>query len=116
GDAGCRGRAPNEEHDSPAQWGNGMMCIMGEVRAKVQLYNYVDEAQVSDGKRKADEIRKYEADALVDSGAIRTVIPGHVFDALGLKSSVTAVAEYADGRKDTVPLAYGLRVEIMGRA
>ena len=95
-----------------ARWYDG---AMGEVRAKVRLYNHIDEALASEGHLKSEKIRTYEADALIDSGAVRTVIPSFVFDALGLKSSGSAVAEYADGRKDTVPKAYGMRVEIMGR-
>jgi clan AA aspartic protease len=92
-----------------------MMPAMGEVRAKVRLINYGDELRVKDGYRKPEAVRTYEAEALVDPGAMRTVIPGHVFDTLGLETRRMAVAEYADGRKDNVPLAFGLRVEIMGR-
>ena len=88
---------------------------MGEVRSKVRLINYGDEVLVANGYRKPEQVRTYEANALVDSGAVRMVIPGHVFDVLGLKTGGTAVAEYADGRKDTVRRAYGLRIEIMGR-
>ena len=88
---------------------------MGEVRAKVTLSNPYDELRARHGEISADRVRRYEADAMVDSGAVRTIIPIAVFDYLGLQTQRTAVAESADGRKDAVRLTDGLRIEILGR-
>lgn len=52
--------------------------LVGEVRLRVTLTNAVDEALVRRGLLSADRIRHYEADALVDTGAVRTVLPSHV--------------------------------------
>ena len=57
---------------------------LGEVRVKVKLTNAVDEALVRRGLLTADKIRSYEADALVDTGAVRSVLPVHVVQRLGL--------------------------------
>src|SRR2546422_9528115 len=46
---------------------------MGEVRVKVELSNAVDEGLVRRGLLRADQVRKYSADALVDTGAIASV-------------------------------------------
>jgi hypothetical protein len=57
---------------------------MDEVRLKVTLTNAADEALVRRGLLTADKIRHYESDALVNSGAVRSVLPIHVVQRLGL--------------------------------
>ena len=89
--------------------------IMGEVRVKTKLMNAVDEDLVRRGTLKPDEVRVYEADAVIDTGAVRTVIPAHVVQKLGLKVRGKRVAEYADGRKDTVSITSPLVIELEGR-
>jgi len=44
---------------------------MGEVRVKVSLANAVDQGLVRRGNLRPSEVRVYEADALVDTGAVR---------------------------------------------
>ncbi len=48
---------------------------MDEVPLKVKLTNSIDEALARRGQIKKEEIRSYEADALVDTGAVSSVIP-----------------------------------------
>ncbi len=88
---------------------------MGEIRVLVRLVNAVDEALVRRGQLRSDQVRTYEADAMVDTGAIRTVIPVHVLQQLGLDVRGQRVAEYADGRQDAVDVTEPLVVEILGR-
>jgi clan AA aspartic protease len=64
---------------------------------------------------KPEQIRTYEADALVDTGAVRTVLPTHVAARLGLETRGERVAEYADGRVESVSVTEPLVVEIDGR-
>ena len=71
---------------------------MGEVRVAVRLTNAVDEGMVRRGMRTPDQVRTYQADALVDTGAVRTVIPPQVAARLGLGVRGQRMAEYADGR------------------
>jgi len=88
---------------------------MGEVRIKVTLTNPLEEMLIRRNRFGAEQPHVYEADAMVDSGAIRTVVPAHVLQALELQISRQEVAEYADGRKDVVGLSEPLKITIMGR-
>ena len=88
---------------------------MDEVRVKVKLTNSFDEGLARRGKISESEIRRYEADALVDTGAVSSVVPSYVMKQLGVLSIGTRVAEYADGRKDTVDLTEPIVFDIIGR-
>ncbi|MBA3387316.1 MAG: clan AA aspartic protease [Chthoniobacterales bacterium] len=88
---------------------------MGEVRVRVKLINPLDEMRVRRRQLSSDKVHTYEANALVDTGAVRTIIPRHVLDAFDLELDNETVAEYAAGGKDNVGLSEPLRVEIVGR-
>lgn len=88
---------------------------MGEVRTKVRLLNAVDEALTRRSLLKPEEIRTYFAEALVDTGAVRSVLPSFVVERLGLAIRGQRVAEYADGRKEAVGVTEPLVIEIEGR-
>jgi clan AA aspartic protease len=88
---------------------------MGEIRIKVLLTNSADEMANRRRKLKKSAIRRFEADALVDTGAVRSVIPPHVMEALGVMSRGNRVAEYADGRKESVAVTESIIFEVMGR-
>lgn len=88
---------------------------MGEIRVKVKLMNLLDETRFRHGEMKKEDIRTYEADAMVDTGAVRSVIPTHVLQMLGVGTRGTRVAEYADGRKDTVDVSEGIIFDVFGR-
>src|SRR5262245_59826512 len=88
---------------------------MSEIRTKVKLMNLQDETRFRHGDLKKEDIRVYVADALVDTGAVRSVIPVHVLQKLGVGTRGTRVAEYADGRKDTVDISEGILFDVLGR-
>jgi predicted aspartyl protease len=88
---------------------------MGEIRVKVRLTNAVDEALVRRGQMTSKDVRSCEADAMVDTGAVRCVIPVHVLQTLGSGVRGKRVAEYADGRKEAVDISDPLIFELMGR-
>jgi clan AA aspartic protease len=88
---------------------------MGEVVVKVILTNAGDDTLVRRGLMKKEDIRTYLADAIVDTGAVSTIIPIHVVEKLGLGIRKHTVAEYADGRKDTVGVTESLIIDILGR-
>ena len=97
-------------------WGTiQMKPSMGEVRVKAKLTNAIDEALVRRGMLKPQEVRSYEADALVDTDAVRSVLPPQVVQWLGLAMRGQRVAEYADGRKDAVGVTEPLIIELEGR-
>lgn len=88
---------------------------MGEVRVRVKLTNAVDEALVRRNQLRSDQVRVYEATALVDIGAVRSVLPPHVAERLGLAVRGQRVAEYADGRQEIVGVTEPLIIDWEGR-
>lgn len=88
---------------------------MGEVRVRVKLVNAGDEILVRRGLWESEQVRMYEAQALIDTGAVRCIVPAHVRDALGLAIVGERVAEYADGRKETVALTEPIRFRVLDR-
>jgi clan AA aspartic protease len=88
---------------------------MGEVRVKARLTNAVDEDLVRRGVLAPEQVRTCEADALVDTGAVRTVVPAEVAARLGLATRGQQIAEYADGRREAVGVTGPLVVELEGR-
>ncbi len=88
---------------------------MGEVRVKVKLFNATDEGLVRRGLLKPEQVRIYETEALVDTGAVRSVIPAHVREHLGVAQVGQRVAEYADGRNDVVGFTEPIRFELLQR-
>jgi predicted aspartyl protease len=88
---------------------------MGEVRVNVSLANALDQGLVRRGKLSSSEVRVYEADALVDTGAVRCVLPSHVAQQLGLERVGQRVAEYADGRLEAVDLTEPFTLTVLGR-
>lgn len=88
---------------------------MGAIYAKVKMANAVDDDLVRQGKLSREQVRTYEADALVDTSAVRSVLPVHVVQQLGITIRGQRVAEYADGRKDVVDVTGPIIFEILGR-
>lgn len=88
---------------------------MGEVRVKAKLTNAVDEGLLRRGMLEPAQVRTCETEALVDTGAVRTVLPPQVVTRLGLGIRGQRVAEYADGRKEVVSVTEPLVVELEGR-
>jgi len=88
---------------------------LGEVRIKVKLTNAVDEALVRRGLLSADKVRHYEADALVDTGAVRSVLPAHIFQRLGLAIVGKTRAVYANDGVEEVDIAEVVGIDIDGR-
>lgn len=88
---------------------------MGEVRVKVKLTNAADEVMVRRGLLSADRIRRYEANALVDSGAVRSVLPSHVVQQLGLALVGKTRATYANDGAEDVDIAEVVGIDINGR-
>ncbi len=82
---------------------------------KARLTNHVDHVRARLGEIRTDQIRSYEADALVVAGAVRMIVPPHVLRQLGVETNRGEVAEYADGRKDAVRVSDGITVNIKGR-
>lgn len=88
---------------------------MGEVRTKVWLTNVADAHAAAAGNLPEGQVRPLQADALVDTGAVRSCVPAPLLDQLGLRPYKLQVVEYVAGRKDSVGVADGIRFEILNR-
>src|SRR5437588_12998776 len=88
---------------------------MGEVRIEVKLTNLFDWERAEEGSLKPDRVRSVKVQGMVDTGAVRCVLPPNVVRRLGLKARRKQVVEYADGRKENVPVVSGVIFEIMAR-
>src|SRR5919197_838456 len=62
-----------------------------------------------------DKIRTYDGDAMVDTGAVRSVVPQEVVEQLGVEIRGERIAEYADGRKEKVGVTGPIVFDIQGR-
>jgi clan AA aspartic protease len=60
-------------------------------------------------------VHRYETEALIDTGATRSVIPPAVADRLGLFRIRRTEAQYADSRVEEVDVTEAVMVEILGR-
>ena len=88
---------------------------MGEVRTKVRLFNNADANAAAEGKLAVEKVRVIEADAMVDTDAVRSSIPALLLEQLGIRPYDRVIVELADGRTSDVGLADGVRFEIMER-
>jgi clan AA aspartic protease len=75
---------------------------MGETREQVTLTNAVEQGMARRGILPPGHVRQIVIDAIVDTGAVRSVLPQHVADQLGLQIVGQQVAQYADGRTASV--------------
>src|SRR5262245_47045803 len=73
---------------------------MGEIRVQVKLTNAIDEANAAAKLISPEQIRSVTVEAIVDTGAVRSVIPQSVVDMLGVQIRSNEVARYADGRSE----------------
>ncbi|MEW6127453.1 MAG: hypothetical protein AB1757_10495 [Acidobacteriota bacterium] len=67
--------------------------MMGEVRVKTQFTNATDETLVRRGQLAPEKVQSYEADALIDTSAVRSVLPAFVVKQLGLEIIEEQVAD-----------------------
>ena len=93
--------APRSDHNNESQEESK---LVGEVRARVRLTNGGDEVLVRRGLLAADKVRSYEADAVVDTGAVRSVLPLHVVEQLGLATVGKTRATYANDLSELVDI------------
>jgi clan AA aspartic protease len=88
---------------------------MGQVHVQVILTNYREAVMARLGQLDARQVHRYETEALIDTGAVQSVIPAAVADRLELIRLRRTDAQYADGRVEEVDLAEVVTIEILGR-
>src|SRR5437879_6579323 len=92
-----------------------MIIPVGEVRVSVKLANVADVASAAAGKLDRSAVRTVEADALVNTGAVRSCVPQPLLDRLGIQPLGHMMVEHASGLKDSVGIAYGITFDILHR-
>lgn len=88
---------------------------IGAVQINVKLTNAIDEALVRRGLLNPNLLRVYEVEALIDTGAVRTVLPADLVQQLGLNIRGQQIAQYANGVEESVGLTEPVIIEIAGR-
>ena len=88
---------------------------MGQVHVQVILTNYREAVMARLGQLDARQVHRYATEALIDTGAVQSVIPAAVADRLGLIRLRRTDAQYADGRVEEVDLAEVVTIEMLGR-
>ncbi|WP_404783918.1 retroviral-like aspartic protease family protein [Altericista sp. CCNU0014] len=88
---------------------------MGEVRVKVKLTNAIDEALIRRGLLNPDLLRTCETEALIETGAVRTVLPKAIMAQLGLNIRNQQIAQFANGTEESVGVTEPVLIEIAGR-
>jgi clan AA aspartic protease len=88
---------------------------MGQVHVQVTLINYREEVLTRLGQLDASQVHRYETEALIDTGAVRSVIPPAVADRLGLLRLDRTEAKYANNAVEEVDVTEVFTVEIFGR-
>ena len=88
---------------------------MGQVHVQVVLINYREAVLARLGQFDVSQVHRYETEALIDTGAVQSVIPSAVADRLGLMRLRRTDAKYADGRVEEVDLAEVVIIEMLGR-
>lgn len=88
---------------------------MGEVRVKAILRNAGEEFLARRGRMPREDVHEYEADALVDTGAVSLIVPSFVVQKLGLQVIGKKNAELANGTIVTLDVTEPVDVHIDGR-
>jgi clan AA aspartic protease len=88
---------------------------MGEVRVKTRLTNAGEEFLARRGRLPKSEVRHFEADALVDTGAVSLIVPSFIVQKLGLELVGKKNAELANGNIVTLDVTEPIDVHIEGR-
>lgn len=88
---------------------------MGEILVDVRLTNAFDVERAAAGLLPEEDVRSIEVAAVVDTGAVRSVVPRFVLHQLGVRTIGEEVTAYADGRTESVDLTAGILFDIDGR-
>lgn len=89
---------------------------MGEIRAKVRLQNYADQVLFEAGRLAKRKMRILEIDAVVDTGAVMTLLPQDLVDSLGLKIFDRLIVQLANDQKIELDQAGAFTLTVAGRS
>jgi predicted aspartyl protease len=95
--------------------GSPRIYSRGEIRAQVRLENHDDRAAFKAGRLAEKDIRAQELEAVVDTGAVMTLLPQDLVEALGLEIFGKAVVALADETRIELPKAGTMTLTVAGR-
>ncbi len=88
---------------------------MGEVRTRVKLENEGDRTLFKAGNIGREAVRSQEIDAIVDTGAVLTLLPQDLVEFLGLEPIERTIVTLADERRVEMTKVGTLSLTILGR-
>jgi predicted aspartyl protease len=88
---------------------------MGEIRSRLILENQSDRVLADAGHLDAARVRRVELEALVDTGAVMTLLPQDVVEALGLPLDGNIIVTLANEDRVELPRARLLSLTLVGR-
>ncbi len=88
---------------------------MGEIRVNVRLENEADIVLREAGKLGRRKLRALDIDAVVDTGAVMTLLPQDAVEALGVETRGSIVVQLANDQKIELHRTRGVRLTIAGR-
>ena len=94
---------------------NSERIEMGEFVVDVELENPGDRALFERGYGRESDIRRSTIEAVVDTGAVMSMLPQNVVERIGVGIHGTAIVTYADERKEERPIAGPLTLRICNR-
>ena len=89
---------------------------MGEIVVQIELENSRDRSFQEGGYLDESEVRQARIPAVADTGAMMLALPEDVVDQLGLEHVDSIIARYADGRRESLPVAGPLSIRIGDRS
>ena len=88
---------------------------MGQVHVQVVLTNYREALLARLGQLAPEQVHRYETEALVDTGAVQSVLPPEVAERLGLIPLRRTEARFVNDQVQEVDISEVFTVELMGR-
>jgi predicted aspartyl protease len=88
---------------------------MGRFSVEMEVANFLDVGKAAEGTLPPDKVRRMKVTGVVDTGAVRLVLPLSVVQQLGLPSAGDVNVRYADHRTATLQRASGAEVTLLGR-
>ena len=89
--------------------------LMGQVKVQVTLRNARDVVMARLGHLPAADVHTYTTQALIDTGATRSVLPPFVAEQLGLIRLSRTEVRYVHGQFEEVDVTEPFLIDLMGR-
>ncbi len=88
---------------------------VGEIVVEIELENAADRSLARAGKLREADVRQVTIPAAADTRATILTLPEDIVERLGLRREGSVGVEYADGRRDVLPIAGPVTVRIGDR-